>query len=49
MMLKNYYKENSNSLVSSIVLDTRGLSLLNIDVINEIIFLLIITYAVLVA
>ena len=48
-MLKNYYKENSNSLVSSIVLDTRGLSLLNIDVINEIIFLLIITYAVLVA
>jgi len=49
MMLKNYYKENSNSLVSSIVLDTRGLSLLNIDVINEIIFLLIIIYAVLVA
>ena len=48
-MLKNYYKENSNSLVSSIVLDTRGLSLLNIDIINEIIFLLIITYAVLVA
>lgn len=48
-MLKNYYKENSNSLVSSIVLDTRGLSLLNIDVINEIIFLLIIIYAVLVA
>ena len=44
-MLKNYYKENSNSLVSSIVLDTRGLSLLNIDVINEIIFLLIIIYA----
>ena len=48
-MLKNYYKENSNSLVSSIVLDTHGLSLLNIDVINEIIFLLIIIYAVLVA